>query len=174
MHFRSRFRMTACSKRRQQSTSAFLLRRFFQLLIVMPNLTSYRPPAIHLKRELPKTYCDLMRHEVDYTRFLRTRVKSIRSTLSSTNRKYSLVKPVRSQRPCFDHNQRLFFVYQRNLQLCRKILGIWTSDGPQQGGVDCHNEDYQKRTKISHFRLRQGKWKEAVERENHRFSRSLA
>ncbi|CAM4767846.1 unnamed protein product [Rotaria magnacalcarata] len=140
----------------------------------MPNLTSYSAPPIHLNRELPKTYCDLIRHEIDYNDFLRKRIANIQSSLSRTNKK-PLIKTANNhqRRAYFDHNQRLFYVYKRNLQLCQKILQISTKNGKQQGGVDCHNENYKKRTKISHFRLRQKHWKDTVENENKQFIRSL-
>ncbi|UJR27474.1 hypothetical protein I4U23_008760 [Adineta vaga] len=139
----------------------------------MPNLTSYHASPIHLYRELPKTYCDLIRHETDYIHFLRTRIAHIHSSLSHTNRKVSKQTNPISQRKHFDHNQRLFDVYRYNLKLCKKILQIWTNDGAQKGGVDCHNENYQQKIKISHFRLRQKQCKDKIERENKRFIHSL-
>ncbi|CAF0924448.1 unnamed protein product [Rotaria sordida] len=140
----------------------------------MPNLTSYHAPPIHLNRELPKTYCDLIRHEIDYNHFLRTRITNIQSSLSFTNKKH-LTKTMNTQRhrKYFDHNQRLFHIYQRNLQLCKKILQIWTNNSKQKGGVDCHNENYKKQTKISHFRLQQKQWKDNIESENKRLIRSV-
>jgi hypothetical protein len=133
----------------------------------MPNLTSYHAPPIHLKRELPKTYCDLIRHEIDYNHFLHTRIGNIQSSVSSTNKKYI------PRRRYFDHNQRLSDVYQHNLHLCKKILQIWTNSSKQNGGVDCHNENYKKQINISHFRLRQNRWKDKIESENKRLIRSL-
>ena len=43
----------------------------------MPNLTSYRAPPTHVRRELPKRFCDLIRHELDYAAFLRTRIANV-------------------------------------------------------------------------------------------------
>lgn len=132
----------------------------------MPNLTSYHPPPIHLNRELPKTYCDLIRHETDYIHFLRTRIENIQSSLAFTNKKHTN-NPQR--RRYFDHNQRLFHVYQRNIQLCKKLLQIWTN----KGGIDCHNENYKKQTNISHFRSREKQLKDKIENENKRFIHSM-
>ena len=87
----------------------------------MPNLTSYRPPPTHVHRELPKRFCDLIRHELDYAAFLRTRIANVHG-----------------------HDSEM-----------------------------CHNENYKQKTKISHFRLRQRRWKEKVDRENERFGCSL-
>ncbi|CAF2734820.1 unnamed protein product [Rotaria sp. Silwood2] len=140
----------------------------------MPNLTSYHAPPIHLNRELPKTYCDLRRHEIDYKHFLRTRITNIQSSLSFTNKKHlTRIKNIQRHRKYFDHSERLFHVYQRNLQLCQKILQIWTNNGKQKGGVDCYNENYNKQIKISHFRLRQKHWKDNIESENKRLIHSL-
>lgn len=139
----------------------------------MPNLTSYHAPPIHLYRELPKTYCDLIRHEKDYHSFLSKRIANIQSNLSYTNKKSLKRIPKTQQHKYFDHNQRLFHIYNRNVELCQKILQIWAHQGKQQGGVDCHNENYRKQTKISHFRLRQKQWKVDVENENKRFIQSL-
>jgi len=52
----------------------------------MPNLTSYHSPVIHLNREPPKTYCDLIQYEFEYIHFLRTRIANIQSSLISTNK----------------------------------------------------------------------------------------
>ncbi|CAF3404223.1 unnamed protein product [Rotaria sp. Silwood1] len=140
----------------------------------MPNLTSYRAPPIHLNRELPKTYCDLIRHEIDYNHFLRTRITNIQSSLSFTNKKHlTKTKNIQRHRKFFDHNQRLFHIYKRNLQLCQKILQIWSNNGKQKGGIDCHNENYRKQTNISHFRLQQKHWKDNIENENQRLIHSL-
>lgn len=97
----------------------------------MPNLTSYQAPAIHLNRELPKNYCVLITHEMNYSHFLRTRLANIQSSLAST-------KP----KPCFSP-------------------------------VDCEKINGNKRMNISHFRLRQKRWKEKVDHENQRFIQSL-
>ncbi|CAF0808872.1 unnamed protein product [Adineta steineri] len=139
----------------------------------MPNLTSYHAPSIHSNRELPKTYCDLIRHEIDYNHFLRTRIANMHSSLSFTNKKHFIPAKNIPRRRYYDHNQRLFHVYQHNLQLCKKILEIWTNNGKQQGGVDCHNENYRKQLNISHFRLRQKQCKDKIENENKRFIHSM-
>jgi hypothetical protein len=133
----------------------------------MPNLTSYHAPPIHLNRELPKTYCDLIRHEIDYNHFLHTRIPNIQSPLSLTNKNHI------QQHKYSSPNQQSSDVYQHNLHLCKKILQIWTNNGKQNRGVDCHNENYKKQINISHFRLRQKRWKEKVESENKRFIHSL-
>jgi hypothetical protein len=130
----------------------------------MPNLTSYHAPAIHLNRELPKTYCDLIQHEFDYIHFLRTRIANIQSSLSFTNKKHSIYRNNIQQHQYFNDNQC-------NLELCKKILQI--RNGERKGGVDCHNENYKKQIKISHFRLRQKRWKDKIENENKRFIHSL-
>jgi hypothetical protein len=139
----------------------------------MPNLTSYYAPPIHLNRELPKNYCDLVRHEIDYAHFLRTRIANIQSSLSLTNKKQLISTKKSERRKYVDHNQRLYHVHQRNLQLCKNILEIWKNKNKQKGGVDCHNENYKKHTNISHFRSRQRQWKDKIEYENKRFIRSL-
>jgi len=139
----------------------------------MPNLTSYRASPIHLNRDFPKTSCDLIRHEIDYIHFLRTRIANIQSSLVYTNKKRLIQTNNTQQRRYFDHNQRLFHVYQRNLQLCKKILHIWSNNSEHKGGVDCHNEHYKTQTNISHFRLRQKQWKDKIEKENKRFIHSL-
>lgn len=139
----------------------------------MPNMSTYRAPPIHLQRELPKPPCDLLRHELDYEHFLRTRAARIQSSLSSTNRTKSHDDKELARRRHVDHNQRLYRVHRRNVQLCRKILNIWNDYEHQRGSVDCHNENYQTSPGISHFRLRQTRWKDRIEKENQRFIHSL-
>jgi hypothetical protein len=43
----------------------------------------------------------------------------------------------------------------------------------EKWGVDCHNENYKKQINISHFRLRQKRWKDKIESDNKRFINSL-
>jgi hypothetical protein len=139
----------------------------------MPNLTSYLAPVIHLNRELPKTYCDLIKHEFDYIHFLRTRIAKIQSSLAFINKKNRSSYTNNIQRhQYFDDKQHLFDdIYQRNLELCKKILQIW--NGKRKIGVDCHNENYEKQRNITHFRLRQQQWKDKIESENKQFIHSL-
>ena len=114
----------------------------------MPNLTSYYAPHIHLNREFPKTFCDLIRHEIQYIHFLRTHIANIQSSLSFTKKKHSNYKNNIRQRKYYDHDQRLFDVYQCNLRLYKNNLQIWTNKYQQKGGVDCHNEHYKKQINI--------------------------
>ncbi len=116
----------------------------------MPNLTSYHPPALHLNRELPKTYCDLIQHEFNYIHFLRSRIANIQSSLLSTNRKHCINSI--PQHPHFDHE---------------------LSDIHRKHAINCYKENNEKRINISHFRLRQKRWKEKIENENKRFIQSL-
>ena len=149
------------------------LNPFFSDAIDMPNLSTYYAPPIHLRRELPKKPCALIQHELDYVHFLRTRVAGIQSSLSSTNRRKSKDDKELVRRRYVDHNQRLYHVHRRNLQLCRKILNVWNDYEHQRGGVDCHNENHKKPSDISHLRLRQTRWKDRIEKENQRFIHSL-
>lgn len=110
----------------------------------MPNLTSYHPPAIHLNRELPKSYCDLIEHELKYVHFLRSRIENIQSSLACTNRKLC---------PSQDHSG-----------------GDSGVKVDQTLSDDCLKKN---RGDISHFRLRQKRWKEKVEHENQRLIRSM-
>ena len=71
----------------------------------MPNLTSYHPPPLHLYREHPKTYCDLIEHEFNYLQFLRSRITNKKSCINS-------IPPD----PCHLSN-----VYQNNIGKCRQI-----------------------------------------------------
>lgn len=73
----------------------------------MPNLTSYHAPAIHLTRELPKTYCDLIEHEYNYMHFLRSRVANIQSSLASMN-----------QKQCFHKISQHRYFEQKNADDC--------------------------------------------------------
>ena len=103
------------------SSSSFFF--FLPINFDMPNLTSYQAPTLHLNRENPKNYCDLLQHEVNYSHFLRTRLANIQSAFASTNPK-----------------------------AC----------------------SYGKtRVEISHFRLRQKRWKDKIDHENQRFIQSL-
>lgn len=140
----------------------------------MPNLTSYRPPATHLHRELPKSYCDLIRHEIDYSHFVRTRLANVQSSFSSKEFRKRMVSTRQwTQRKYYDHQQRLQQIYRENVKLCEKIRQIWNNYPSQNGAISCQNENHGKYHHISHFRLRQNRWKERVERENHRLIRAL-
>jgi hypothetical protein len=137
----------------------------------MSNLTSYHALVIHLNREFPKTYCHLIQHEFDYIHFLRTRIANIQSSLVSTNKKHLNYRKNIQQHRYSDDKQCLSDIFQHNLELCKKILQI--SNGEQKVGVDCHNENYKKQINISHFRLRQKRWKDKIESDNKRFINSL-
>ena len=116
----------------------------------MPNLTSYHAPAIHLNRELPKSYCDLIEHEWQYIHFLRSRLMNIESSLASTNPKPCLPRIPQ------DHSE-----------------GDPLAKTYQKVPADCLEKKGKNRVDISHFRLRQKRWKEKVDHENQRFIRSM-
>jgi hypothetical protein len=123
----------------------------------MPNLTFYHPPIIHLNRELSKSYCDLIQHEFNYIHFLRTRIANVQSSLAFRNKK-KFVNNIQ-QHSYFDQN---------NLKLSRQS---WRDE--RKANIDCRNESYKKERNLSHFYLRQKRWKEKIESENQRFIHSL-